>query len=52
MEEDVFAFLEVAVHEYSGGGVTCYRNWSQAGHVLMELGDEVRWIEWVGCWSQ
>jgi hypothetical protein len=47
-EEDVGALLEVAVHECSRGGVTCCWNWSEAGHVVEELGDEMRWVHWVG----
>jgi hypothetical protein len=43
-KEDVYALLEAAVHECSRGGVVCCQNWSEAGHVLAELGDEVRWI--------
>jgi hypothetical protein len=52
MEEDVHALLEICVHECSRGGVACCRNWCEAGHVLTELGDEVRWIHWVGCQSE
>jgi hypothetical protein len=47
MEEDVCAFLEVAVHECSRGDMACRRDWSQA-----ELGDQVRWIHRAGCRSQ
>jgi hypothetical protein len=50
-EEDVRAFLEVAVHEYSRVGVARCRNWSEAD-VRARLGDEVHWIHRVGCWSQ
>jgi hypothetical protein len=50
-EEDVLAFLEVTVHKYSQGGVACCWNWSEVGHVLAELGNQVRWIHWVGYWS-
>jgi hypothetical protein len=46
------AFVEVTVYECSQRGVTCHLNWSEAGHVLVELGDEVGWIHWVGCQSQ
>jgi hypothetical protein len=42
----VGAPLEIAVHECRRGGVACCRNWSEAGHVLVELGDEMRWIQW------
>jgi hypothetical protein len=42
------ALLELAVHECSRGGMTCCRNWSGAGHVPAELGDEERWVPWVG----
>jgi hypothetical protein len=52
MEEDVVILLEVVVHECSRGGVACCPNWSEAGHVLAELSDEMRWIHWVGGWSQ
>jgi hypothetical protein len=41
-EKDVHTLLEVAVHECRWGGAACCRNWSDAGHVLAELGDEVR----------
>jgi hypothetical protein len=37
-EEDMSAFLESAVCECSWGGVAGCRNWSEAGHVLAELG--------------
>jgi hypothetical protein len=47
-EEDVRALIEVAVHACSQGGMACCRNRSEAGHMLAELGDEVRWIHWVG----
>jgi hypothetical protein len=47
IEEDVGALLEVAVHECSRGAVASCCNWSEAGHVLVELGDEKRWIHWV-----
>jgi hypothetical protein len=40
--------LEVIVHECSRGGVVSCWNWSEEGHVLVELGDEMRWIHWVG----
>jgi hypothetical protein len=42
----VGALLEVLVHECSLGGVASRRNWSEAGHVLAELGDEK-----LGLWS-
>jgi hypothetical protein len=45
----VCALLEVAVNEGSRGGMASCRNWSEAGHVLAKLGDEVCWIHWVGC---
>jgi hypothetical protein len=41
-EEDVRGLLAAAVHECSWGGVVCCWNWFEAGHVLAELGDEVR----------
>jgi hypothetical protein len=40
--------LEVAVHERRRGGAACGRNWSDVGHVLAELGDEMRWIHCYG----
>jgi hypothetical protein len=46
MEEDVGELLEVAVHECSRGGMMYCQNWSEAGHMLEELGDEMRWIHW------
>jgi hypothetical protein len=49
MEEDMRTLVEVLVVECSGEGVACCRNWSEAGHVLAELGNEVRWFHWVGC---
>jgi hypothetical protein len=52
MEEDVCALLEVTVHKCSQGGVACSRNWSEEGHVLVELGDEVHWIHWFDYQSQ
>jgi hypothetical protein len=51
-EEDVGALIEVAVYECSRGDVACCRYWTEAGHVLAELGDEMRWIHWVGRQSQ
>jgi hypothetical protein len=27
-------------------------NWSEVGHVLVELGHRVSWFDWVGYWSQ
>jgi hypothetical protein len=36
------------LHEYSQGGVAGCWNWSEAGHVLAELGDEIRYIYWIG----
>ncbi|PNF32239.1 hypothetical protein B7P43_G17785 [Cryptotermes secundus] len=47
-EEDLRALFEVAVHECSRGSVACCWNWSEAGNILAKLGDEVRWIHWVG----
>jgi hypothetical protein len=44
----VGAPLEITVHECRRGGVACCRDWSEAGHVLAELGDEMRWIHWFG----
>jgi hypothetical protein len=44
MAEDVRALLEVAVHECNWRGVACCRNWSEAGHVLAQLNDEMRRI--------
>jgi hypothetical protein len=52
MEEDMYTLLEVAVHECSRGDMACCRDWSEAGHMLAELGDEVRWMYWVGGQSQ
>jgi hypothetical protein len=52
MEEGVRKLLEVVVHECGQGGVACCQNWSEAVHVLAELGDKVRWFNWVGCQSQ
>jgi hypothetical protein len=37
----VRALLEVAVQE-------CSWDQSEAGHMQAELGDEVRWIRWIG----
>jgi hypothetical protein len=48
MVEDVGALPEVAMHECSQGGVACCWNCSEAGHVLEELSDEMRWVHWVG----
>jgi hypothetical protein len=42
------ALLKVLVRECSRGGVASCRNWSEASHVLAELGDEKCWIHWVG----
>jgi hypothetical protein len=50
-QEEVCTLLEVSVHECSWGGVVCWQNWSEAGHVLAELSD-MCWIHWVGCRSQ
>jgi hypothetical protein len=36
----------------SRGGVPCFRNRSETGHMLAELGDEVSWMYWVGGQSQ
>jgi hypothetical protein len=47
----VGALLEVAVNECSREGVAGCRNWSEAGHMLAELGDEKHWIHWVGTQS-
>jgi hypothetical protein len=47
-EEDVGAFLKSTVHECSWGGMASCRNWSEVAHVLAELGDEKRWVHWVG----
>jgi hypothetical protein len=47
-EKDVCATAEVLVYERCWGGVARCPNWSQAGHVLAELRDEVRWFHWVG----
>jgi hypothetical protein len=44
--------VEVVVHECSWGKVASCRNWSEAVHVLAELGNEVRWFPWLGCRSQ
>jgi hypothetical protein len=49
--EGMGAFLAVAVHECSQGGVACCWNWSEAGHMLAELGDEMSWIHWFGSLS-
>jgi hypothetical protein len=46
------ALLEIAVQECSGEGVACCRNLYEAGHMLAERRDEVRWICWVGGRSQ
>jgi hypothetical protein len=51
MEEHVDALLKVAVHKSSQGGMVRCQNWSEVGHVLMELGDEMRWIHWFGSQS-
>jgi hypothetical protein len=40
--------VRAAVHECSRGGVACCRNWSEAGNVLADLGDEICWILWFG----
>jgi hypothetical protein len=46
--EDMVAYREVLVYECSRGGMVSCRNWSEPGHVLAELGDEKRWVHWVG----
>jgi hypothetical protein len=46
MQENVDALLEVAVQECSRGGMACCRNWFEAGHLLAELGGEMRWVHW------
>ena len=45
------ALVEVALYKCRQGGVVCCWDWSEAGHVLEELSDEVHWIHRVGSWS-
>jgi hypothetical protein len=52
MEENVRAFLDIIVHECSWGDLACCRNLSEAGYMLAELGDWVRWFHWTGCQTQ
>jgi hypothetical protein len=40
-EGENMSALEIGVHEFRQGGITCCWNWSEAGHVLAELGDEM-----------
>jgi hypothetical protein len=44
----VGSLLEVAVHECRQGGVVGCQKWFEVGHVLVELGDEERWIHCIG----
>jgi hypothetical protein len=44
----VGANFVVVEHECRRGGVVCFRNWSEAGDVLAELGNEMRCIHWFG----
>jgi hypothetical protein len=43
----VCAVGEILVYEGTWVGVACRWNWPQAGHVLAQLCDEVRWFHWV-----
>jgi hypothetical protein len=44
--------MEVLVHECGWGGVVGCRNWSEVGHVLSQLCDEMSWFQWVRCRGQ
>jgi hypothetical protein len=51
-QKDVRTLVAVVVHDCSQRGVAYIRDWSQAGHVLGELADEMRCFHWVRCRSQ
>jgi hypothetical protein len=46
------AVMEVLVYECGWREVVRCQNWSEAGHMLAQLCDEVLWFHWVCCRGQ
>jgi hypothetical protein len=51
-EKYMRAIMEVLVHECGWGGVVRCHNWSEVGHILAQLCDEVHWFLWIRCRGQ